>query len=317
MNKIVFIGDLHLSDRQITTRVDDSTETVLEKFEWILNYAFQQNANIICTGDMFTHTLYSNHTRYRIKKALKAYNSTGLSFWVISGNHSGDIEDRNPDSVLYRELGQFVLDGYVRFLGKFDEKGEDCILSLPDKVIRGYSAYSELYTGDAENVIGLVCHHWIMDAFGDSLVIYPDDMKKIFPNLQFIVAGHDHAVHQPYVSRDDVKVIRPGSVMRTDAGKSSQRIPCVVVCEFGEGHMVWETIPISISRPYEEVFYQEKRDVNKDSVNALDRFVQQIQEKGNVVMDLSSAVNEQLGLVPVADRDMIKQDLSANGFMIS
>jgi len=230
------------------------------------------------------------------------------------------VKDRNPDSVIYRELGQFCLDGYIRFLGRFDNDSLDYRVP-PGSYIRGYSAYSELNTSDADKVIGLVCHHWIMDAFGDTLVVYPDDMRRVFPNLKFIVAGHDHAYHPSYMARDGVMVVRPGSMMRTDAGKASDRIPLVNLVTVEEGasgvlRFTWDEVPIACARPYSEVFYTEKRDINAESVNALSRFVRQMQDHSTAVMDIQSAVREQLALVPAADQGMVKADLASNGFMI-
>ncbi|MCL2129015.1 MAG: metallophosphoesterase [Treponema sp.] len=319
MRKIVFVGDLHLSDRQISTRVDDTTETCLEKLEWVLTFAMSKDADIISTGDMFTHTLFNNRTRYRIKKALRNFTNRGLMlrFFTCGGNHAGDIEDRNSDSVIYRELGQFCLDGYVKFLGGFDGEFLDYTFA-GSELIRGYSAYSELNTDEAHHIIGLVCHHWIMDAFGDSLVVYPDDMKKIFPNLRFIVAGHDHAYYEPYYSRDGVYVVRPGSMMRTDSGKSSDRIPCVELFTLGDGltNDSWEKIPISCARPYSEVFYSEKKQVDSESANALERFVRQMKDNSGALLDLNEAVKSQLEVVGLEDRDFIRQDLIANGFVV-
>jgi len=325
LSRILFIGDLHLSDRQIATRVDDTTETCLEKFQWVLRFAEQNQADIIHTGDMFTHTLYSNKTRFRIKQMLRNFNESGFNFWSCFGNHSGEIEDRDPSSFIHREFGQFVFDGYVRFLGSFDFRVEDYLLferptGDPCSVIRGYSAYSDLNTDNAETVTGLVCHHWIMDAFGDSLVVYPDDMKKIFPNLRFIVAGHDHAYHEPYYSRDGVYVVRPGSVMRTDSGKSSDRIPSVELYTpspyMGLSNDRWEKIPIGCARPYSEVFFSEKKQANADSVSAIDRFVRQMQECSGSVMDINSAIKDLLFSLSVTDQEIVKKDLAANGFVI-
>jgi len=327
LSKILFVGDLHLSDRQITTRVDDTTETCLEKLQWILNLATKYSADIIHTGDMFTHTLYSNKTRLRIKQMIKEFKAGTMNkFYSIAGNHSGDIEDRDAGSVIHRELGQFCFDGYVDFLGSFNGGFNDYGMFsdhpgfIGSFLIRGYSAYSELNTDHAEKVEGLVCHHWIMDAFNDSLVVYPDDMKKIFPNLRFIVAGHDHAYHEPYYSRDGVYVVRPGSVMRTDSGKSSDRIPSVELYTpssyTSNTNDHWERIPIGCARPYSEVFYSEKKQANADSVSALDRFVRQMQECSGSVMDINTAIKELLYSIPVEDQVIIKEDLAKNGFVV-
>ena len=318
MRRIVFLGDPHLSDRQISTRVDDTTETCLEKFEWVLKYAASIEADIICTGDDFSHTLYSNKTRYRLKEMLGVYKRQGYKFVSISGNHSGDVEDRDFSSVRFRELGLFCMDGYVTFLGDLKQEGKPDIYLLDDlNGIVGFSAYeAELVVAGnyKAGVVGLVCHHWIGDAFNDSLVVYPDDMKKVFPNLKFIVAGHDHAFHEPYVSRDGVLVVRPGSMMRTDAGESSRRIPCVAVWDPNAD--VWEYVPIACARPYDEVFYSEKRGINADSVNALDQFVRRMQNQTGTVMDINEAIKEQFEKVPTEDQDLVRADLVSQGFVV-
>jgi hypothetical protein len=153
-----------------------------------------------------------------------------------------------------------------------------------------------------------------MDAFGDSLVVYPDDMKKLFPALEFIVAGHDHAFHEPYVSRDGVLVVRPGSMMRTDAGKSSDRIPKIVVYDSDRGDCKY--VEIACARPYDEVFYVERRGVEAESAGAISRFVQQMKQNVDVVLDVNSVVRSQFELVPAEDKLLIKGDLVANGFMV-
>jgi hypothetical protein len=313
MNPIVFLGDPHLSDRQIQSRVDNTTETCLAKFEWVLNYASSIGADIICTGDVFTHTLYSNKTRFRLKMMLKDFHSKGLWFVSCAGNHPGDIEGTDVSTVPFREFGQFCLDGYMNLLSKdapyWFKHGAGAIV--------GYSAYHDfpVVSGERCNTVsGMVCHHWIQDAFGDSLVVYPDDVKKEFPNLKFIVAGHDHAYHDPYYSRDGVLVVRPGSMMRTDAGKSSRRIPCVAVWRPDSDW--WDYVPISCSRPYEEVFYSERRDIDASSANAVDRFVRQMERNVSVVLDVDSVVRSQYELVPAEDKGFIKADLVSSGFII-
>jgi hypothetical protein len=183
-------------------------------------------------------------------------------------------------------------------------------------LVAGYPAYSSGFDDFPHKggVVGLVCHHWIMDAFGDSLVVYPDDMKKVFPNLKFIVAGHDHAAHEPYVSRDGVFVVRPGSMMRTDAGESSRRIPRIAVWDSGLDK--WGYVDIACARPYDEVFYSERRRVEAESASALDRFVRQMQKNVDVVLDVNGVVRSQFELVPAEDKSLIRDDLVLIGFVV-
>jgi len=108
--------------------------------------------------------------------------------------------------------------------------------------------------------------------------------------------------------------------MRTDAGISSDRVPQVAVLRVEDGggypRFLWNEVPIACARPYAEVFYSEKRGINADSANALDRFVRQMQSQSGAVMDINSAISEQYTKVPAADRDMVKADLVSQGYAV-
>jgi hypothetical protein len=103
-------------------------------------------------------------------------------------------------------------------------------------------------------------------------------------------------------------------MMRTDNGKSSDRIPVVAVYDTESG--LFEYVPIEVARPYDSVFYTEQKAVEAESFNAISKFVRRMQQGTGVVMDINSAIREQLALVPVADQAMIKADLVSQGFMV-
>jgi hypothetical protein len=315
---VVFLGDPHLSDRQISTRVDVTPDTCLEKFRWVLDYANSRGADILCTGDVFSHTLYGSRFRYEVKVALRNFADRGGAFYSCGGNHSGDVDGVDVGSTIYRELGQFCYDGYINYLGKLGGVSR-CYSLATGGVVVGLSAYASLdsISFPPGDVVGMVCHHWIMDAFGDSLVVYPDDFKSLFPNLRFIVAGHDHAYHEPFVSRDGVLVVRPGSMMRTDSGASSNRIPKVAVwVPDYDREGWWSYVDIGCARRYEEVFYVERRAVDAESTDAISRFVGQMKQNMDVVLDVNGVVQSQFELVPGGDKQLIRDDLVANGFVV-
>jgi len=114
-------------------------------------------------------------------------------------------------------------------------------------------------------------------------------------------------------------VVRPGSVMRTDSGKSSNRIPSVELytpsLDEGLSNDSWQRIPIGCARPYKEVFYSEKKQADAESANAIERFIKQMQNCSGSVMDIDSVIKEQLKLVPVEDQGMVKTDLVSQGFI--
>jgi predicted phosphodiesterase len=316
-NKIVLLSDPHISERQIQTRVDNSAETCLRKLEWVIEDAASLEADVICTGDLFTHTIFSSRFRLQVKEIFKYFKEdNGRRFLSVSGNHAGDVEGTDIESVAHRELGNFCFDGYVEYLGLLG--GKYTAYQLPSGgLVVGYPAYAagpQVREEDVGRVVGIVCHMWVGEAFNDTLVVYPDKLKEQFPNLKFIVSGHDHAYHASYISRDGVMVCRPGSMMRTDAGKSSDRIPCVLVMDTDT--FAVEEVPIGVARPYGEVFYTEKREVDAGSVGVLSNFVRQMQERSGVVMDIAGAIREQFAVVPDVDKPLVRDDLVANGFSI-
>jgi len=110
-------------------------------------------------------------------------------------------------------------------------------------------------------------------------------------------------------------VIRPGSMMRTDSGKSSDRIPRIGVLDTDSGTVEYVELPSDIARPYSEVFYSEKKAVDAGSVSSLSRFVRQMQDGGRAVMDITTAIKSQLDVVSPQDRGFIEEDLAGQGFL--
>jgi len=325
MKKIVMVGDLHISERQIRSRVDDTANTCLEVLNWIVEFANEHDADILCTGDIFTNPIFGNRFRQRVKSILRCVKG---GFQTLSGNHGGDVEGEDLCTVRYTELGNFFQDGYFQPFGRDPcnpDSGEVQLYELPHYVnecevhfISGLNAYEkEPHIGAVSpgRIVGLVTHHWAADAFGDTLVCYPDQMKARFPSLQFMLCGHDHAFHEPYRSRDGVLVLRPGSVMRTDSGQSSNRIPGVYLWDPSQGMDGFSYHRIAACRPYEEVFHAEIKAVDKESANAVSRFVTLMQSQAGRIMDVDSVVQAMYAAVPEADKPFIQKDLLANGFL--
>jgi DNA repair exonuclease SbcCD nuclease subunit len=305
--KFVFLGDVHLSDKQIMTRVDNTAETVLSKLNWVVDFAIKNNADIIHTGDLTTGQLLTNRYRIAVRRVLGKLMNAGRKFYSISGNH--DASGGVYESIWDREYGLLNMDGYLDHL-------DNIHIQWGNGYIVGMSAYNYSFPYNIEeSVFGVVVHAFVQDAFGDTLVVYPDDLKKRFPNLQFLLCGHEHQAYSTFQSRDGVQVIRPGSLMRTDSGKSSNRVPRIGLWDT-DGAFEYVDLPSEVARPYEEVFYMEKKSLQDDAKNALSRFITQLQTSGQTVMDIGSAVKAQLETVPEGDKAFIREDLASQGFLI-
>jgi len=189
--KFIILGDCHLSDKQIMTRVDSSAETALRKLSWVVDYALVNNAVILHTGDFTTGQLLTNRYRIAVRDILKKLKTTrgaNAFFCSISGNH--DASGEVYSTIWEREYGLFVMDGYINHLDTKPVYGGSF-------AIGGISAYHDLdevlnSSETYQHVEVLLVHAFIQDAFGDTLVVYPDDLKKKFPDLKYLIAGHDH-----------------------------------------------------------------------------------------------------------------------------
>jgi hypothetical protein len=310
---IIFLGDPHVSDRQILTRVDSTPETCLVKLHWVLGVASTCGADILCTGDFFSHLLMGSEFRFAVKRMLRDAKDSGVAIWSVSGNHPGDVYDRQLSTLPSRELGQFIYDGYIDYLGCF--MGRYSYYDTGEGLIAGFPAYSaapQVEDDKLDQIIGLVCHHWVAnEAFKDSLVVYPHQMKELFPSLRFMVSGHDHGYYGT-IAFEGVQVIRPGSMMRTDSGVGSDRIPCVAYMDTsGVSYK-----QITIAHPYSSVFFVEGKGIEKESSGALDRFVALMQTGVKSSLDISDVVRDQYAVVPAESKPVVKADLVSNGFMV-
>lgn len=306
--KILFTGDLHLSDRQIKTRIDNSREVSLEKLKWVLDFAVSQQCKaVVFPGDNFSTPVLSKMYLFDLKNLLRSYHDK-LNILIITGNHTGDISDANYHTFKHKDSGQLVLDGYWNLL-------EDFVIG-DNKVLRGYSAYQTLDESNPETVVGLVCHHFVGDAFNDKLVVYPDKLKEKFPNLEFLVAGHDHGEYPISTSVKGVQVVRPGSLMRVSSATQNRRIPKVALLGIEGGQFSFQYYPVTVAKPFEQCFAEEVKEIETDFKNSLQSFMRSVQAEVSVKSGIHEIIESKLSTVKEpALKELIRTDLNNNGFM--
>ena len=78
MSKILFIPDVHLQEYSPRSRKDSYPTTILEKLEFIVDYANKNNADVYFLGDLFNATNLPMIYFYRVVEVFKKFNKVPL-----------------------------------------------------------------------------------------------------------------------------------------------------------------------------------------------------------------------------------------------
>lgn len=77
--KILFIPDVHLCEQSPRSRKDSYPTTVLEKLDYIINYANENNAITFFLGDIFSAVNMPMIYFYRVVDAFKKFKKVPLT----------------------------------------------------------------------------------------------------------------------------------------------------------------------------------------------------------------------------------------------
>lgn len=306
MNRALIAGDVHCTSHDFTTRLDKSSETVVTKLEFLLNKAEETESDIIFPGDFLDNNRNTKEFLLNLIRLFKKH--PNVKCYSIIGNHECHGDDYS--SAAYSQL-QFLFEaGALKF---FDSTVGD--IPIPGGRLRGYSAYNQLSTEHADEVLGIVCHHFLIDSFNDTLVVYPDKLKEVFPNLKFIIAGHDHGYYPITTTPAGVTLIRPGSLLRTSSSKENNRVPCYCEVDFTKQpyDFAYKEVP---AQKYSEIFSLDVKDMKKEADSAVDNFILEMRRQVRIGVDLSTMFKARLDLVTdLNQKQLITNDLQEHQFL--
>lgn len=264
--KFTYTTDLHLYDRDISTRNDSSAETALNKLLFVVETANKTgSSHLMFGGDMFSDRVDSPAYLAAIINILRQF--LGQVYTVI-GNH--DVVHRSTDGYRKRNLAVLQAAGVLTILHS---------QHVSDLGILGISAYDEgiaesLGPEQAAKVRTVFAHHAIEHG-ADRLVLSVRWLKERLPNLRYILSGHDHTEY-PDMTIDGVVVIRPGSMLRTSTAlENVTRAPLLVVGDATKGwdHFKHEKVVIP-HQPASAIFNLDTKSVTKSTERQLEDFAQ-------------------------------------------
>jgi len=312
MGNVALVGDLHLDARGVSSRTGDYAEDCFSKLGEIEALAgsggFGAEA-VFCTGDIFHSNFVTRNFLFRVKEFFRR---CSVPWYIGVGNH--DVLDRSLDRLEETWYGQLLKEGYFHDFSELPVSMRGFIRAIP--------AYGDIMgiCGDEDRgrVRGLVIHHHIEEFFADSLVLPISVLRGYFPNLVWVLAGHDHSFHEVR-SVYGVTVFRPGSVMRTDSSVGSRRIPGIYQFDV-ENPSQYRYYPLSLSaRSYEDVFGGVSSELDLGRVDSLASFIESVKSAKGQSFDVHSVIQElydTLSVVRKEEREYVKSVLLKDGWSV-
>jgi len=295
--RAVYFTDLHLYDRDISSRNDRSSMAALDKLKQIAAYGTRHD-RVISGGDLFGDRVDSSEYEAAVISVLRSIGS----FKTLVGNH--DIVHREMQNYKRRNLAVLEAAGVASILRMDD---------LEAHGILGLSAFDETVIADVtaagldSRVCAIFAHHFIGHG-RDRLVLDVKALKAQYPSLKYIFSGHDHAEY-PDMLIEGVHVIRPGGALRTStAYENVRRTPQFLDLQFNND---WSDVKILkvplVCQVGTDVFNLDLKAMSKSSEAQLDDFTASIGAAApgpSAALDLEAVVLEMA--MASGDQDIIE-----------
>jgi DNA repair exonuclease SbcCD nuclease subunit len=251
----IVTSDWHVRGSNPKYRVDDYSESILNKIGWIVRMSNKYNADIILSGDIFNSIKVGTRIINRLIRILKKCKN---KIYSILGQHDEEFHSNDLTATPYLTLMEA---GVITNLGKNPINniygigwGED----VPDEI-----------KTDEHSVLSI--HHLVTHGdpafFLEDDGISAEDMLDSFPEFKFIVTGD---YHTPHVTEKDGRIlINSGCIGRSNKDQYDFK-PRVYLLDTEQAEVEELYIPV---RAAEDVFSIPEKDKVLD-----DKFAQHIQE---------------------------------------
>ena len=262
-NKVMFVGDIHLMDKQPKNRLDDYSLAIRTKLTECFEIAEERKLDaVVLLGDLFevyeVGPLLRNQTLDILKGVPNGNKPWSFPIYVCVGNHDLDSSS-NLDKTA---LGTLISAGYLIKLDYEPSLGISFAHYSPtlDRDIKqGYLTTS--------SAIIWVCHASIstkLDRFGEYAYLFED--TPLHPNTSLVISGHIH--HEMKQTRSDGKrFINPGAISRYSASRDNleKDIEILILDYTLDGEILNEEyLKLKSAKPASEVFKIEEIQAAKD-----------------------------------------------------
>jgi exonuclease SbcD len=268
-NKVMFVGDIHLMDKQPKNRLDDYSLAIRTKLIECFTVAEEMKVDaVVLLGDLFevyeVGPLLRNQTLDILKGVPNGNKPWSFPIYVCVGNHDLDSSSNLEKTA----LGTLISAGYLIKTDYEPSLGISFAHYHPslDRDIKA----GHLTTSSA---IIWVCHASIsnkLDRFGEYTFLFED--TPLHPNTSLVISGHIH--HEMKQTRSDGKrFINPGAISRYSASRDNleKDIEILILDYTLDGEILNEEyLKLKSAKPASEVFKLDEikaaKDLKKDTL---------------------------------------------------
>lgn len=256
--KIAFLSDPHIIWDKPIARLDDTRETSLEKFEFVLDWCMDNSALLLISGDL-TDKPRSWHMYKRLKELIKRYY---VRICAVYGQH--DMYLRSKEATMLDLLNIEILT-------------DDCVSAGIDNTwLYGASYGEEVPEVETDGFNILVIHAPISDKALWKGHDYINSKKflKAFNEFDIIHCGD---IHRSFLNiSEDYKrcILNTGPMVRKEATEYNfKHRPCFYWYDAEEDTMNKVEIP---HRPAEEVLSRDHIEKQEEVSGMLDDFIESV-----------------------------------------
>lgn len=203
MKKLIFLSDVHFSDKQPVSRIDDIYQAGIRKLEYIIDYANRNDAMILHAGDL-THT----PRNWKIlNKLIDIMEKADCDFYSVFGQH--DMVGLNRDNTILSTLEK---PGYIEILENEYHPYSFLNFDLYGRSWNDKTVPYEMFKDDSRLNI-LLIHEQISDIDLNFPTIGTANFIKKFKNT-IICCGDIHRKFKIYDKKRNVLLINSGPLIR-------------------------------------------------------------------------------------------------------
>lgn len=288
--KLLFVGDVHLSDRPPSTRTETYASDILTKLVEVGSIAEERGAGaIIYAGDIF-HSKVPHRTSHQlVLKAIQVFRAQKLPRFVLPGNH--DYAGANVDELRRAPLGVVIEAGALAPVGI---PGHRSVRIPPPPSWAHVWGVREEEPIEAFSEVG-VNAKWPVDAVVAHSPIFPPGQTPPFPHMPadqvaahmgvpLVLYGHIHEPHGVY-DANGTRFVNPGSLSRGSLWEEDPwRVPQVALVDIKSLEV--ELIPLTSARPGQEVFRVKEEYAKRDKVIGATVFAEELAAAAIEVFDV-------------------------------
>lgn len=249
MNNVMFIGDLHISDKAPRSRKEEDEQyrqLILDKLNFCYEYCsikVNDVKYVIILGDVFNSSIniYPPYLT-QVYKVFQKFKDLGIKVYSIIGNH--DMYYQNESEFDKTTLYQAFSLGLIEHLDT---------LQIHDTIITGVD-YGKPIPKIKEPInknilVGHCFYENTLFTGNDNTNLTDEQCKEL--GYKVYVLGHDHTYY-PTIDTGEYRIVRPGSLIR-GTSKTCNLYRDVIVDIYDPTTYEWKEVKVPI-KPGTEVF---------------------------------------------------------------